>query len=207
MMRLFLVDDHPVVRAGLAALVDGEDDMEVVGQADNANAAVSGVRDAKPDVVLMDIQLGDGPDGVAVAEELLRLPDPPRVLVLTTYESDADVRRAVEAGATGYLLKACPPEELFAAIRAAARGESALSPKVARRVMDQVRSGRPALTGRESEIVSLLAEGLGNRQIAQRLYVTEATVKTHLVHIFAKLGVDNRTAAVAVAVQQGLIRR
>jgi DNA-binding NarL/FixJ family response regulator len=207
MMRLFLVDDHPVVRAGLAALVDGEDDMEVVGQADNANAAVSGVRDAKPDVVLMDIQLGDGPDGVAVAEELLRLPDPPRVLVLTTYESDADVRRAVEAGATGYLLKACPPEELFAAIRAAARGESALSPKVAMRVMDQVRSGRPALTGRESEIVSLLAEGLGNRQIAQRLYVTEATVKTHLVHIFAKLGVDNRTAAVAVAVQQGLIRR
>lgn len=206
-MRLFLVDDHPVVRAGLAALVDGEDDMEVVGQADNANAAVSGVRDAKPDVVLMDIQLGDGPDGVAVAEELLRLPDPPRVLVLTTYESDADVRRAVEAGATGYLLKACPPEELFAAIRAAARGESALSPKVAMRVMDQVRSGRPALTGRESEIVSLLAEGLGNRQIAQRLYVTEATVKTHLVHIFAKLGVDNRTAAVAVAVQQGLIRR
>ncbi|MFG3339410.1 response regulator [Glycomyces sp. NPDC048151] len=203
-MRLFLVDDHPVVRAGLAALVDGEADMEVVGEADNAEAAISG---ARPDVVLMDIQLGDGPDGVAVTEALLALPEPPRVLVLTTYESDADVRRAVAAGATGYLLKACPPEELFAAIRAAARGESALSTKVAMRVMDQVRSGRAPLTTRESEIVSLLAEGLGNRQIAQRLFVTEATVKTHLVHIFAKLGVDNRTAAVAVAVQQGLIRR
>lgn len=205
-MRLYLVDDHPVVRAGLAALVDGEADMEVVGEADNVDAAVRGTRETAPDVVLMDLQLGDGPDGLAATAALLDLPDPPRVLVLTTYESDADVRRAVEAGATGYLLKACPPEELFAAIRAAARGESALSPKVAARVMDQVRSGRPALTARESEILSLLAEGLGNKQIAQRLYVTEATVKTHLVHIFAKLGVDNRTAAVATAVQQGLIR-
>ncbi|MEU6249603.1 response regulator transcription factor [Glycomyces sp. NPDC047010] len=206
-MRLFLVDDHPVVRAGLAALVDGEPDMEVVGEAADAAAALRGIRGCAPDVVLMDLQLGAGPDGFAVAEEVAKLPEPPRVLVLTTYESDADVRRAVAAGATGYLLKACPPEELFAAIRAAARGESSLSPKVAARVMDQARSGRPALTARESEIVALLAEGLGNRQIAQRLFVTEATVKTHLVHIFAKLGVDSRTAAVAAAVQQGLIRR
>ncbi|MEU5871090.1 response regulator transcription factor [Glycomyces sp. NPDC047369] len=206
-MRLFLVDDHPVVRAGLAALVDGEPDMEVVGEAADAAAALRGIRGCAPDVVLMDLQLGGGPDGFAVAEEVAKLPDAPRVLVLTTYESDADVRRAVAAGATGYLLKACPPEELFAAVRAAARGESSLSPKVAARVMDQARSGRPALTARESEIVALLAEGLGNRQIAQRLFVTEATVKTHLVHIFAKLGVDSRTAAVAAAVQQGLIRR
>ncbi|THV32290.1 response regulator transcription factor [Glycomyces paridis] len=207
MMRLYLVDDHPVVRAGLAALIDGEPDMELVGEADNAAAALQGARAARPEVVLMDLQLGDGPDGVAATEALLALPDPPRVLVLTTYETDADIHRAVAAGATGYLLKACPPEELFAAVRAAARGESALSPKVAARVMNQVRTGRPALTARESEIVGLLAEGLGNKQIAQRLYVTEATVKTHLVHIFAKLGVDNRTAAVAAAVRQGVFRR
>ncbi|WP_275669483.1 response regulator [Glycomyces paridis] len=206
-MRLYLVDDHPVVRAGLAALIDGEPDMELVGEADNAAAALQGARAARPEVVLMDLQLGDGPDGVAATEALLALPDPPRVLVLTTYETDADIHRAVAAGATGYLLKACPPEELFAAVRAAARGESALSPKVAARVMNQVRTGRPALTARESEIVGLLAEGLGNKQIAQRLYVTEATVKTHLVHIFAKLGVDNRTAAVAAAVRQGVFRR
>ncbi|GAA2272104.1 response regulator transcription factor [Glycomyces scopariae] len=206
-MRLFLVDDHPVVRAGLAALVDGEPDMEVVGEAADAASALRGIRGSAPDVVLMDLQLGGGPDGFAAAEEVAALDDPPRVLVLTTYESDADVRRAVEAGATGYLLKACPPEELFAAIRAAARGESSLSPAVAARVMDRARSGRPALTARESEIVALLAEGLGNRQIAQRLFVTEATVKTHLVHLFAKLGVDSRTAAVAEAVRRGLIRR
>ncbi|GAA1692141.1 response regulator transcription factor [Glycomyces endophyticus] len=206
-MRLFLVDDHPVVRAGLAALVDGEPDMEVVGEAGDAAAALRGIRGSRPDVVLMDLQLGAGPDGFAVAEEVAALDDPPRVLVLTTYESDADVHRAVAAGATGYLLKACPPEELFAAIRAADRGESSLSPKVAARVLDQARSGRPALTARESEIAALLAEGLGNRQIAQRLFITEATVKTHLVHLFAKLGVDSRTAAVAAAVRQGLIRR
>ncbi|MFD0558307.1 LuxR family two component transcriptional regulator [Stackebrandtia endophytica] len=205
-MRLFLVDDHPVVRAGLSALVEGEPDMEIVGEAGDAETAVAGVRATAPEVVLMDIQLSDGPDGIETTRRLLQLPDPPRVLILTTYESDADIRRAVDVGATGYLLKACPPEELFAAIRSAAKGESALSPKVAARVMSHARSGPPSLTGREAEILNLLAKGLGNRAIATRLYVTEATVKTHLVHIFGKLGVDNRTAAVAVAVERGLIR-
>jgi DNA-binding NarL/FixJ family response regulator len=205
-VRLFLVDDHPVVRAGLVALLGGEDDVEIVGEASGADEALSGIAAHRPDVVLMDLQLGDGIDGVEATRRIRALPSPPQVLVLTTYETDADVMRAVAAGATGYLLKVCPPEELFQGIRAAARGESVLSAKVAARMMRRLRDPGPALSVREVEILELLASGAGNREIARRLFITEATVKTHLVHIYGKLGVDTRTAAVTAAVERRLIR-
>ncbi|GAA2214406.1 response regulator transcription factor [Nonomuraea monospora] len=205
-MRLFLVDDHPVVRAGLVALLAGEGDIEVVGEASGAEEALSGIAAESPDVVLMDLQLGDGVDGVEATRRIRALPSPPRVLVLTTYETEADVMRAVDAGATGYLLKVCPPEELFQGVRAAARGESVLSAKVAARMMRRLRDPGPALSVREVEILELLASGAGNREIARRLFITEATVKTHLVHVYGKLGVDTRTAAVTAAVERRLIR-
>ncbi|MEV3981503.1 response regulator transcription factor [Nonomuraea sp. NPDC049758] len=205
-MRLFLVDDHPVVRAGLVALLGGEPDMEIVGEAADGAEALRGVAACSPDVVLMDLQLGEGVDGVEVTRRVRELPAPPQVLVLTTYESDADIMRAVDAGAIGYLLKACPPEELFQGIRAAARGESVLSAKVATRMMRRMREPGPALSAREVELLELLASGASNREIARRLYITEATVKTHLVHIYDKLGVDTRTAAVTAAVERRLIR-
>ncbi|MET8384038.1 response regulator transcription factor [Streptosporangium canum] len=205
-MRLFLVDDHPVVRAGLVALLGGEHDMEVVGEAADGEDALRGIASREPDVVLMDLQLGDGIDGVEATRRVRELPAPPQVLVLTTYETDADIVRAIDAGATGYLLKACPPEELFQGIRAAARGETVLSPRVATRMMRRMRDPGPALSAREVEILELLASGAGNREIARRLFITEATVKTHLVHIYGKLGVDTRTAAVTAAVERRLIR-
>lgn len=205
-MRIYIVDDHVVVRAGLVALINGEPDMTVVGEASDSAAAVRGIAETVPDIVLMDLQLGPGPDGVATIEAVLAGKRPPAVLVLTTYDSDADVVRAIEAGAGGYLLKAGPPEELFAAIRAAARGESALSPAVAGSMMRHLRQPRTTLTAREVEILRALARGDSNRAIAKRLFITEATVKTHLVHIYAKLDVDSRTAAVAAALERRLIR-
>ncbi|HZE41014.1 MAG TPA: response regulator transcription factor [Stackebrandtia sp.] len=205
-MRLFVVDDHPVTRAGMAALIGAEPDMTLVGEAATAADAVAGVADTAPDVVLMDLQLGDGPDGVEATRRLRALPDPPYVLVLTTYDTDSDIVRAIDAGAIGYILKAGPPDELFAAIRAAAEGHSALSPQVATKMMNRMREPLPSLTNREIDILRLLAAGSGNRDIAKQLYITEATVKTHLVHIFRKLNVDSRTAAVREAVRRKLIR-
>ncbi|NUT38827.1 MAG: response regulator transcription factor [Thermoactinospora sp.] len=205
-MKLFLVDDHPVVRAGIKALLDGEPDMEIVGEAENADDALRLVALREPDVVLMDLQLGDGPDGVEATRRIRELPRKPQILVLTTYETDADIIRAIDAGATGYLLKASPPDELFSAIRAAARGESVLSPKVAAKMMRRMRDPGPALTAREIEILELLSKGAGNKEIARALFITEATVKTHLNHVYGKLGVETRTAAVTAAVERGLIR-
>ncbi|MFI6602796.1 response regulator [Nonomuraea sp. NPDC050536] len=205
-MKLFLVDDHPVVRAGLKALLAGEPDLEIVGEAENAEDAVRLIALREPDVVLMDLQLGDGPDGVQVTRQVRALASAPQVLVLTTYETDADIVRAIDAGATGYVLKACPPDELFQAIRAAARGETALSPRVATRMMRRMRDPGPALTTREIEILELLARGAGNKEIARALFITEATVKTHLNHVYGKLGVDTRTAAVSKAIESGYIR-
>ncbi|MGW4474937.1 response regulator [Nonomuraea sp. NPDC004354] len=205
-MKLFLVDDHPVVRAGIAALVGGEPDMEIVGEAGTSQEAVRGIALRQPDVVLMDLQLGEGADGVETTRLVRTLPNAPQVLVLTTYETEADIVRAIDAGATGYVLKACPPDELFQAIKAAARGETVLSPKVATRMMRRMRDPGPALTAREIEILGLLAKGAGNKEIAKALFITEATVKTHLVHVYGKLGVDTRTAAVTAAVERGLIR-
>lgn len=205
-IRVLIVDDHPVVRAGIAALLAGEPDIDVVGECTGADEALRSAASRKPDVVLMDLQLGEGPDGVDATTRLTALPDAPKVLVLTTYDAELDITRAIAAGATGYLLKAGPPEDLFHGIRAAARGETALAPQVAARLLGSMRAPVPALSARETEIVRLLAEGLMNRQIATRLFISEATVKTHLIHIYDKLGVESRAAAVAVATERRIIR-
>ncbi|MFE1794720.1 response regulator [Streptomyces sp. NPDC059517] len=204
-VRLLVCDDHAVVRAGLLALLDSEPDIEVVGQAGTGEEALALAARLNPDVVLMDLQLGDGMDGVATTRRLTGGPAAPHVLVLTTYDTDADITRAIEAGATGYLLKAERPEELFAAIRAAAQGRTTLSPPVASRVMANLRTPPPALTGRERDILGQLAQGLGNRDIARALFISEATVKTHLGRIYDKLGVDTRAGAVSVAKERRLI--
>jgi Response regulator containing a CheY-like receiver domain and an HTH DNA-binding domain len=203
-IRVLLCDDHAVVRAGLLALLGSEPGIEVAGEAGSGEEAVARAARLRPDVVLMDLQLGPGMDGV---EATRRIASPEvRVLVLTTYDTDADVTRAIDAGATGYLLKAERPEELFAAIRAAAQGRTALSAPVAGRVMDRVRGvAGPALTARERDILGQLARGLGNREIARALFISEATVKTHLGRIYTKLGVDTRAGAVAVAKEQRLL--
>ncbi|MEV6966576.1 response regulator transcription factor [Hamadaea sp. NPDC051192] len=204
-MRLMLVDDHVVVRAGLRALLESQPGVEVVAETGTGEQAVSLAAALHPQVVLMDLQLGSGIDGVEATRRLLALEPAPRVLVLTTYDSDADVVRAMAAGAVGYILKDIAPDDLFRAIDDAAAGRTALSAAVAGRLARQVHQPGVALSARETEIVTLLAEGLTNQQIARRLLISEATVKTHLVHIFSKLGVDSRTAAVTEAVNRRLI--
>ncbi|MFI6880514.1 response regulator [Streptomyces sp. NPDC050400] len=205
-VRILLCDDHVVVRAGLLALLDSAPDIEVVGEAGTGEEALALVAKLHPDVVLMDLQLGEGIDGVETTRRITSAPSPtPNVLVLTTYDTDADITRAIEAGATGYLLKAERPEELFAAIHAAAQGRTALSAPVASRVMANMRKPRPTLTDRERDILGQLAHGLGNREIAKALFISEATVKTHLGRIYDKLGVDTRAGAVAVAKEQRLL--
>ena len=210
-VRLLLCDDHAVVRAGLRALLGSAPDVEVAGEAGSGEEAVAMAASLRPNVVLMDLQLGEGIDGVEATRRILGQAGAgegapvPRVLVLTTYDTDADITRAIEAGATGYLLKAERPEELFSAIHAAAEGRTALSPPVAHRVMARMRDPRPALTGRELDILGQLAHGLGNREIARALFISEATVKTHLGRIYDKLGVDTRAGAVAVAKEQRLL--
>ncbi|MFD9288509.1 response regulator [Streptomyces sp. NPDC060030] len=205
-VRILLCDDHAVVRAGLLALLGGEPDIEVVGEAGSGEEAVALTARLGPDVVLMDLQLGAGIDGVEATRRITSARGGAvHVLVLTTYDTDADITRAIEAGATGYLLKAERPEELFAAIRAAAQGRTTLSPPVASRVMARMRSPRPTLTERELDILGQLSQGLGNRDIARALFISEATVKTHLGRIYEKLGVDTRAGAVAVAKEQRLL--
>ncbi|MFE9178702.1 response regulator [Streptomyces sp. NPDC007126] len=205
-VRILVCDDHVVVRAGLLALLDSAPGIEVVGEAGTGEEALALAARLAPDVVLMDLQLGTGIDGVETTRRLTAgTGRVPHVLVLTTYDTDADITRAIEAGATGYLLKAERPEELFAAIHAAAQGRTALSGPVAGRVMANLRKPRPALTDRERDILAQLATGLGNREIARALFISEATVKTHLRRIYDKLGVDTRAGAVAVAKEQRLL--
>ncbi|MFJ3586045.1 response regulator [Streptomyces sp. NPDC090127] len=205
-VRILLCDDHAVVRAGLLALLGSADGIEVVGEAGNGEEAVAMAAKLRPDVVLMDLQLGPGIDGVEATRRIAGAASGVHVLVLTTYDTDADITRAIEAGATGYLLKAERPEELFAAIHSAAQGRTTLSPPVASRVMDRMRGAAgPTLTDRERDILGQLAHGLGNREIARALFISEATVKTHLGRIYAKLGVDTRAGAVAVAKEQRLL--
>ncbi|MFD7963456.1 response regulator [Streptomyces zaomyceticus] len=206
-IHLLLADDHPVVRAGLRAVLDTEPDFAVVGEAATAERAVELAAAGGVDVVLMDLQFGSGMHGSEATAAITAAPGGPKVLVLTTYDTDADILAAVEAGASGYLLKDAPPEELAAAVRTAAAGQSALAPAVAHRLMDRMRTPAEALTKRELEVLQLVGEGLSNQQISKVLFLSQATVKSHLVHIFAKLGVDSRTAAVATATARRLIRR
>lgn len=205
-VRVFLVDDHPVVRSGLRAVLDLTGRVEVVGEAASGEQALALVPTAHPDVVLMDLNLGPGIDGVETTTRILAGQEPPAVLILTTYDHDADIVRAVEAGASGYLLKDASPETIAEAVAAAARGETVLASGLAQRLVSRMRApATPTLTARELEVLRLVAQGAGNRAIAKELFVSEATVKTHLVHTYEKLGVDNRTGAVTAGRDRGLL--
>lgn len=205
-IRVVLVDDHPVVRAGVRALLEGQQDLVVVGEASDASTAEEVTAHTDPDVVLMDLNLGSGPGGAPATARLRALPSPPQVLVLTTYDTEADVLAATDAGAAGYLLKDAPADELFRAVRATARGETVLAPAVAARLVRRASSPEPGMTEREVEILGLLAQGQGNKEMAKALLVSEATVKSHLSHIYTKLGVETRAGAVAKAIEQRIIR-
>jgi DNA-binding NarL/FixJ family response regulator len=210
-IRILLADDHPVVREGLRGMLSAEADIEVVGEAASGAEAVALFGALRPDVVLMDLRMpgGDGVDAISRirgGEEEFGEADGARIIVLTTYDTDADILRAVEAGAAGYLLKDAPRADLLGAIRAAARGETVLAPVVAGRLVSRVRGPRPeALSLRETEVLALVARGLTNLQIARALFVSEATVKTYLMRACAKLGVTGRTAAVTRAMETGAL--
>lgn len=212
LIRVLIVDDHPVVREGLAGMISGhaaitgDRRIEVVGEAGDGQEAVTLYHRLQPDVVLMDLRM-PGMDGVEAIEQIRRESPEARVLVLTTYDSDADILRAVEAGASGYLLKDSPRGDLFRAIEKVAQGQSVLAPTVADRLMQRMRSpGEETLSKREIEVLQLVARGNSNRDIGKALHISTATVKTHLVRIFDKLGVDDRTAAVTVALERGIMR-
>jgi DNA-binding NarL/FixJ family response regulator len=197
---VLVADDHPVVRSGIIGMLAGEADLEVVGEAPDGAAAVALAAELAPDVVLMDLRM-PVLDGVGATARIVGTG--PSVVVLTTYDTDADILRAVEAGATGYLLKDTPRDQLVAGVRAAARGETVLAPGVATRLVTSVRTAGERPTAREAEVLALVARGLSNAAIGRELFIAEATVKTHLLRAFAKLGVDDRTAAVTVARERG----
>lgn len=205
-IRIVIVDDHSVVRAGIRALIETQDDLTVVGEAADSEVGADVVRRTRPDVVLMDLSLGTGPSGVAATAELSKLPSAPRVLILTTYDTEADILAAIEAGAAGYLLKDAPPDDVFRAIRDTARGDTVLAPTVAATLVRRATSPTPVLTEREVAVLELLADGLGNKAMAKQLLISEATVKSHLSHIYTKLDVDTRAGAVAKAIEQRIIR-
>ncbi|MGY0018792.1 response regulator [Streptomyces sp. cg35] len=207
-ITLLIVDDHPVVRDGLRGMFDSAAGFQVLGEAANGVEAVARVAELDPDVVLMDLRMPGG-GGVDAIRELTRRRARAHVLVLTTYDTDSDTLPAIEAGATGYLLKDAPREELFTAVRGAAEGRSVLSPAVASRLVTAVRTPTaPAdetLSSREREVLLLVSRGTSNKEIARELFISEATVKTHLTHIYAKLGVKDRAAAVAVAYDRKIL--
>jgi DNA-binding NarL/FixJ family response regulator len=204
-VKLLIVDDHPVVRDGLSSMFAHDPEFEVVAQAADGAEAVRLARSLGPDVILMDLRM-PGMDGLTAITELARLGIAARVLVLTTYDTDSHVLPAIDAGATGYLLKDAPRDELLRAVRSAAHGQAALSASVATRLMSRFREPVPgALSHRELEVLELVATGNNNRQAAARLFISEATVKTHLLNIYAKLGVSDRAAAVAEAFNRGLL--
>lgn len=210
MIRILLADDHPVVRAGLAALLADQADMEIVDTVDTPEAAVAAAAGGGIDLVLMDLRFGDVPGtgqagGVEATRRIRQLEHAPHVLVVTNYSTDGDVVGAVSAGAVGYLLKDSSPEALIAGVREAARGESVLSRQVASKIMGRMNNPMTALTPREIEVLSLVAQGRSNREIGSRLFLTEATVKSHMGHVFTKLDVTSRTAAVATARERGII--
>ncbi|UWE13392.1 response regulator [Actinacidiphila bryophytorum] len=206
MIRILLADDHPVVREGLRAMLDAEPDLDVVGEASSGPQAEALAATLRPDIVLMDLRMPDG-GGVESIVRMTAAGLPCRVIVLTTYETDGDILRAVEAGAAGYLLKDLARGELADAVRAAARGETVLAPTVAARLVDRlrVRPERPHLSERETAVLRLVADGCTNAEIGRRLFIGESTVKTHLLRTFTKLGVTDRTAAVTSAMRHGLL--
>jgi len=205
-VRVLVVDDHPVVRTGLRGMLAADPAIEVIGEAGSGEEALALVERDRPDVILMDLRM-PGMDGVAATTRIAAGYPSVRVLVVTTYDTDTDILRAVEAGATGYLLKDTPRDQLTAAVHAASRGETVLAPPVAAKLVTRMRA--PAaenLTAREIEVLGAVSEGLTNAEIGRRLFIGEATVKTHLLRVFTKLDVDDRTAAVTVAMQRGILR-
>jgi DNA-binding NarL/FixJ family response regulator len=204
-IRLLLADDHAIVRAGLRALLEVADDITVVAEAATAEAAVAFCTITPVDLVLMDLSFGSGRSGVEATARLRAIATPPNVLVVTNYDTDADILGAIEAGACGYILKDTPPAELLSAVRSAAAGDSVLSPAVASKLMTRVRRADTTLSGREIEVLRLVSDGRSNREIAKQLFLSETTVKSHLVHIYGKLGVRSRTSAVARARERGML--
>ncbi|HSM70833.1 MAG TPA: response regulator transcription factor [Anaerolineales bacterium] len=205
-IKILMADDHPVVRAGIRGMLETQPEFEVIAEAENGREAFEQIGKLKPDVVLMDLRMPemDGVEAIGKIKE--KYPDT-NILVLTTYDTDADIVRAVEAGATGYLLKDAPREELFRAVRGTAKGETVLAPVVAARLMGKVRDhGEQALSAREIDVLMLVARGASNQDVAEKLHVSTATVKSHLMQIYQKLGVSDRTAAVTTAIERGIIR-
>jgi DNA-binding NarL/FixJ family response regulator len=201
-----MADDHPVVRAGIRGMLETQPDFEVIAEAENGREALDQTSKHKPDVVLLDLRMPEM-DGVEAIGKIKENHPDIHILVLTTYDTDADIVRAVEAGATGYLLKDAPREELFRAVRATAKGETVLAPPVAARLMSKVRDkGDTALTAREIDVLMLVARGASNQDVGEKLHVSTATVKSHLLQIYQKLGVSDRTAAVTTAIERGIIR-
>ncbi|WP_436841788.1 response regulator [Streptomyces syringium] len=206
-LRIIVVDDHTVMRAGVVALLASEPTIDIVGEAGNGREAVELVRRLEPDVALIDLRM-PVLDGVAATTEIVAGRTGTRVLILTTYDTDVEIERAVEAGAIGYLLKDTTREQLVDAIRSAARGETVLAPRVAQRLLARMRQPAPvALTSRERDVLNAVADGLSNADIGKRLAIAEATVKTHLLRVFAKLAVSDRTHAVVTALERGLLTR
>ncbi|WP_330270252.1 response regulator transcription factor [Lentzea sp. NBC_00516] len=199
MIRVLLVDDHPVVRFGLRTILEAQEDLTIVGECGSGSEAVRLASELQPDVVLMDLKM-PGMDGATATAQVVASTSS-RVVVLTTFDTDGDILRAIEAGATAYLLKDAPSEELISAVRAASRGQTVLASPVATKLVSAVQ--RPGLSAREAEVLGLVAGGLSNGAISQALNVSEATVKSHLLHVFTKLDVSDRTAAVTVAMSRG----
>lgn len=206
-VRVMVVDDHPMMRAGLTALLDTDPTFEVVAAVGTTTEALAAVARVRPDVVLMDLQFNRAFEGARATRGIRGLPDPPAVLILTNFDTDADIIEAIEAGAAGYLLKDAAPEDILAAIRAAAAGETALAPSVATRLIARMQQPHSALSARELEVLALVASGHSNTDIARQLHLSETTIKSHLAHIYPKLGVNSRTAAVAKARALGIIGR
>ncbi|WP_433253177.1 response regulator [Streptosporangium sp. CA-135522] len=207
MLHVMIVDDHPVVREGLRGMLEADPGITVVGEAASGDEAVVRAGELEPDVILMDLRMPNG-DGVSAISRILAARPESRVIVLTTYETDQDIVRAVEAGAAGYLLKDTSRADLLAAIVSAARGETVLSPSVATRLVTRMRAPvSESLSPREAEVLSLVARGLTNAEIGKALFISETTVKTHLLRVFGKLGVSDRTAAVTTALDRGLLTR
>lgn len=205
MINVLLVDDHPIVRTGLRALLANYPEISVLGEAASGEEAVAITRREPADVVLCDLRLGDGMNGVATTAALRALPNPPQVLILTTFDKDAEIVQCIEAGAAGYLLKDVSSQTIIDSIRQAAAGQLVLAPEMTQRVLAGMRKPKVELTQRESEVLEQLATGASNKQIAKSLFVSEATVKTHLVHIFDKLQTSSRTGAIHAAKDLGLL--